>query len=605
MVGGLTQSNGLVLMVNSKSSGGMALESFVADVESSLWRQLRMASDSFWKSSVRNRILAFTSALVMVILATAYGTVALNQWNAPFYNALEKRDLTAFLLELRNFAMIAGVLLVLNVIQAWLNQMTALYMREGLSRDVVNQWLNGARAYRLSISSPLGINPDQRLHEDARKLAEMTTSLSIGLFNATILLVSFIGVLWSLSSDFTFRIGETSFQIPGYMVWGALVYALVASLLSQLVGRSLSKLNAERYAREADLRFSLMRANENLEAIALTHGEETERRHIHQSLDGVLASIRHLALALTNLTWVTAGFGWLAIIVPILIASPAYFAGTISFGGLMMAAAAFTQVYSALRWYVDNFGAIADWRAALMRVTVFRAALTSMSAITPGPGRLELARSEDGMLRLENLEICVRVHGDTCESAFRFQERNVVIAPGDRVMINGDQGVSRKLLFHAMAGLWPYGEGRIVLPGETDIVFVPQAGYLPEGRLRSLLAYPLASAQFTDAEMTEALRAVGLAEFADRLDERARWERVLEKDQQMSLAFANILVRKPRCLILQDVLEGLEPETVGRLTPMLAGMSETTLVYLGRSTAFADATGARAVHLEKTGVTSA
>ncbi len=577
----------------------MALGNVVADVESSFWRQIGIASDSFWKSSVLNRILVFAAALIVVILATAYGTVILNQWNAPFYNALERRDLADFLNELRNFAFIAGALLVLNVVQAWLNQMTALHMREGLSRDVVDQWLNGARAYRLSLSSPLGINPDQRLHEDARKLAEMTTSLAIGLFNATVLLVSFIGVLWSLSNDFTFRIGQTSFHVPGYMVWGALVYALLASLLSELVGRSLSKLNAERYGREADLRFSLMRANENLEAIALAHGEETERRHIHQSLDGVLGSIRHLALALTNLTWVTAGFGWLAIIVPILIASPAYFAGTITFGGLMMAAAAFTQVYSALRWYVDNFGAIADWRAALLRVTVFRAALVSMGEDHRGAGRLEFTQSDDGTLRLDNLEICTRVQGDVCESAFRLRERDLVVAPGDRVMINGDQGINRKMLFHAMAGIWPFGRGRIALPRDQDIIFVPQTGYLPEGRLRSLLAYPVASARFSDAEMIEALRAVGLADLTGRLDERGRWERILDKDQQMALAFANILIRKPSWLVMHDVLEGLEPDTERRLTSILAQMQDATLIYLGRSLAFANATGARTVHLEK------
>lgn len=591
-------------MAGLQSKGITETDRVVAEVEASFSRQLAMALDSFWKSDARNRILGFAFALVVVILATVYGTVQLNHWNAPFYNALERRDLPAFLTELRNFAIIAGVLLVLNVVQAWLNQMTALYMREGLSRDVVDQWLNGARAYRLSVSSALGVNPDQRLHEDARKLAEMTTSLSIGLFNATILLVSFIGVLWGLSSEFTFKIGDWSFQIPGYMVWGALIYALAASLLSQLVGRKLSRLNADRYAREADLRFSLMRANENLEAIAVTRGEATERQHIHGALDGVLLSIRHLALALTNLTWVTAGFGWLAIIVPILIASPAYFAGTISFGGLMMAAAAFTQVYSALRWYVDNFGAIADWRAALMRVTVLRAALTTMNDNEGGSGRLTLARSEDGTLRLENLEICVRVNGDACESAFHLKERDVVISAGDRVMVNGDQGVNRKLLFHAMAGLWPFGEGRILLP-EDELVFVPQAGYLPEGRLRSLLTYPLLSATVDDAALVSALQTVGLGEFSRRLDEKGRWERILDKDQQMALAFANILIRKPRWLVMQDVLEGLEPETESRLTKILAkDLAETTLIYLGRSLAFANATGAMAVHLEKSGAPS-
>lgn len=588
-------------MTTSQTEPLAPLEQRLAGVEASFRQQMAIALGSFWHSAARNHVLVFALALVGVILATAYGTVLLNHWNAPFYNALERRDLPAFLDELRNFAMIAGVLLVLNVVQAWLNQMTAMHMREGLSRDVVDEWLTGRRAFQLSMTSPLGVNPDQRLHEDARKLAEMTTSLSIGLFNATILLVSFIGVLWGLSSDFVFKVGDWSFQIPGYMVWGAILYALAASLLSRLVGHRLSALNAERYAREADLRFSLMRANENLEAIAVARGEETERRHIHQSLDGVLGSIRHLAWALTNLTWVTAGFGWLAIIVPILIASPAYFSGTISFGGLMMAAAAFTQVYSALRWYVDNFGQIADWRAALMRVTVFRAALTAVDQQASAPGRLQIAASEDGMLHFEELEIRPRHQADSLAGGFRLTGRSAVIAAGERVMVNGDQGLNRKLFFNAMAGLWPFGQGRILLPAGNEILFVPQIGYLPEGKLRSLLAYPVPSVRFTDGEMGEILARVGLAHLSQRLDERARWERLLDKDEQMALAFANILLRKPRWVVLFDVLEGLEPEMEERLAALLGEMTGATLVYIGRSAAFLAATHPRLLHLERTG----
>lgn len=586
-------------MTSDMSGKPASAEQAIASVEASFRKQMAIALHSFWHSAIRNRILAFALALVVVILATAYGTVLLNHWNAPFYNALEQRNLPAFLQELRNFAVIAGALLVLNVVQAWLNQMTALHMREGLTRDVIDQWLAGRRAFRLSMTSPLGVNPDQRLHEDARKLAEMTTSLSIGLFNATILLVSFIGVLWGLSSDFVFKLGDWSFQIPGYMVWGAILYALAASLLSRLVGRRLSTLNAERYAREADLRFSLMRANENLEAIAVARGEDTEKRHIHQTLDSVLGSIRNLALALTNLTWVTAGFGWLAIIVPILIASPAYFAGTITFGGLMMAAAAFTQVYSALRWYVDNFGQIADWRAALLRVTVFRAALDTMDQTDTNSGSIEISMSEDGLLRLKALEIGVATSAENNGSAFRLAERDVEIAPGEHVMVNGDQGVNRKLFFNALAGLWPFGKGRILLPAGAEILFVPQIAYLPEGKLRSLLAYPVPSAKFTDGDLRSALERVGLRHLGTRLEERARWERLLDKDEQMALAFANILLRKPRWVVFFDVLEGLEPETEARLAALLGELTETTLLYIGRSAAFAKATGARLVHLER------
>lgn len=570
-----------------------------APAELSFRRQLAIAGASFWASPVRNRILMLAAALLAIILLTAYGQILLNRWNAPFYNSLERRDLNAFFTELGNFGKIAGFLLLLNVTQTWLNQMTALYMREGLARQVVDEWLSDRRAYRLMMTSPLGINPDQRLHEDARKLAEMTTSLSIGLVQSTILLVSFIGVLWQLSSGFVFHFRDYSFSIPGYMVWGAVAYAGLASLFSQAVGWKLTRLNAERYANEAELRFSLMRANENLEAIALAGGEDTERRHIHDKLDAVLGSIRALARALTNLTWVTAGFGWLAILVPILIAAPAYFAGTMTFGGLMMAAAAFNQVHSALRWYVDNFGAIADWKAALLRVSALRAALIDMPD-GPAEGQIVVERGETGRLTLQGVSIASRVDGDCEDDGFRIKEENPTILLGERVMVNGDQGVNRKLLFNAIAGLWPYGRGRILLPREDDILFVPQLEYLPEGKLRSVLAYPLASAGFTDDEMTAALGRVGLARIAGRLEERARWDRLLDKDEQMALAFAGLILRKPRWVVLNDVLEGLEPDTVATLSGVLAELSGSTLIYIGRSGAFYDTLSPNLLHLERT-----
>lgn len=569
-----------------------------ATIEISFRRQLAIAAASFWASPVRNRIMLLATALLAIILLTAYGQILLNSWNAPFYNSLERRDLDAFIAELGNFAKIAGFLLLLNVIQTWLNQMTALYMREGLARNVVDEWLTDRRAYLLMMTSPLGVNPDQRLHEDARKLAEMTTSLTIGLVQATILLVSFIGVLWQLSSGFVFHFRDYSFSIPGYMVWGAVAYAGIASLFSQVVGWKLTRLNAERYSNEAELRFSLMRANENLEAIALAGGEETERRHIHDKLDAVLHSIRALATALTNLTWVTAGFGWLAILVPILIAAPAYFAGTMTFGGLMMAAAAFNQVHSALRWYVDNFGAIADWKAALLRVSTLRAALIDMD-VSPREGQIVVLRGEPERLTLEAVSIASHVDGDCEQDGFRIKEGSPTIAFGERVMINGDQGVNRRLLFNAIAGLWPYGKGRILLPREDDILFVPQLEYLPEGKLRSVLAYPLASAAFTDEAMIASLQRVGLGRLVGRLDERARWDRLLDKDEQMAIAFAGLLLRKPRWVVLNDVLEGLEPDTVTRLSGVLAELSGSTLVYIGRSGAFYDTLSPNLLHLER------
>ena len=246
-------------------------------------KQIAFMAAALWRTPSRNRILALAVTLLAVILTTVYAQYRLNQWNVPFYNAIERRDLDAFIVQLGVFAVIGSSLLLLNVVQTYLNQITALYMREGLARDLVNEWLKPQRALKLLHVRTMGVNPDQRLHEDARNLSELTTSLAIGLVSATILLVSFIGVLWSISETFSFNFNGEKITIPGYMVWAALAYAGLASLLSNIVGRRLPDLNAERYAKEAELRFALMRTNENIRAITLARGEESERGDIRIS----------------------------------------------------------------------------------------------------------------------------------------------------------------------------------------------------------------------------------------------------------------------------------------------------------------------------------
>ncbi|THF50207.1 ABC transporter ATP-binding protein/permease [Allorhizobium terrae] len=570
-----------------------------AGLDMSFKDQLRVAAQSFMASRVRTRIILLSLSLLAVLLLLTYGQILLNRWNQPFYNALENRDLPAFWHELRNFFYIAAFLLVTNVAQTYLSQMTALYMREGLARDMVDQWLKGRRAYRLSVSSPLGVNPDQRLHEDARKLAEATTSLTVGLVQSTILLISFVSVLWALSGHFVLPIFGHQISIPGYMVWAALIYAGGAAIASNLVGARLTRLNAIRYAREAELRAALMRSNEHLEQIALARGEDVERATIHGTIDRVLVAIRKLALALTNLTWVSAAFGWLALIVPVLIASPAFFSGTMSFGGLMMAASAFTQVYTALRWYVDNFGAIADWKATLLRVMVLRAALTEPTLIDPVAGQIQVEVGKPGVLSFEELYIRTPKEAEANWGGYHLKEENPSIEAGERIMINGDPGINRRQLFNAMAGLWPYGEGTIRLPEEDHILFVPQTPYMPEGRLRDLLAYPEAAEIYDDEAIVTSLKAVKLSRLASALDERQRWDRVLSKEEQVSLAFAHILLRKPHWVVFNDVLDGLEPDTVSVLIGIMANMQDSTLVYLGRNAAYLEALAPRVLHLER------
>ncbi|CAD7048482.1 glycosyl transferase family 1 [Pseudorhizobium endolithicum] len=539
---------------------------------------------AFWHTPVRHRVLALAFSLLAIILATVYGQYRLNRWNIPFYNALERRDVEEFARQLGVFAAIAGSLLLLNVVQTWLNQITALYMREGLSRDLVDEWLKPQRALRLSKMRSLGDNPDQRLHEDARNLSELTTSLTIGLVNATILLVSFIGVLWSVSGDFSFQFNGTTFSVPGYMVWAALGYAGLASILSNIVGRRLPDLNAQRYSKEAELRFALMRTSENLTAITLARGEQNEMGRAQDAITTVLGVIRRLAIGYTHLTWVSSGFGWLSIVAPILIAAPVYFAGKLTFGGLMMTVGAFNQVYGALRWYVDNFRQIADWKATLQRVSTFRHALVSMEDV-PAQGALVLTLSDEDSLSLKELELWASPP-DTAHNHGLRLPANEVIRLGDRVMINGEAGADRRLLFQCLAGLGQWGRGQIALPRTGRTLFMPQVPYLPHASLREVLVYPLDPSRFEDERLAAALERVGLSLLTAALGLTERWDQKLSEGDQARLRLANVLVTEPKWLFMDDILEGLDADVQSEMAAVLSELENVTMIYIGLSAAF-------------------
>jgi vitamin B12/bleomycin/antimicrobial peptide transport system ATP-binding/permease protein len=551
--------------------------------------QLRMMMAAFWASPVRRHLVMLAIALLIIIIATTYATYRLNEWNGPFYDALERRDMAGFLKQLGVFGIIAFCLTLLNVIQTWLNQITALKMREGLARDLANVWLTPGRALKLAGAGSIANNPDQRLHEDTRILAENTTALAIGLVNSTILLGSFIGVLWAISTDFGFNIAGHHVVIPGYMLWATILYALTGSVLSNVVGSMLARLNADRYAREADLRSALVRANENLKPITLARGEPSELARVQDAIGGVLGMLRKLAWALTNLTWVSSGFGWLALVAPIIIASPMYFSGELTFGGLMMAVGAFNQVNTALRWYVQNFSVIADWRATLARVSFFRNALLMADA----PAKEgEVIRYRHGA-ETDGLSVKgVEVYGEPDRGAdghgIKLKEEGFSVDPGEKVMVNGDPGTDRHLFFQALAGIWPWGKGEILLPQADGMIMMPQEGYLPSAKLRDVMTYPSGIPDVTDDALKAALLQVGLDRYVEQLDRVERWDRVLDKEEEAALQVANAVLRKPDWLIMDDVLEGLEPEVRVQLIGVLEGLDGTALVYVGRSEDFAN-----------------
>ena len=378
---------------------------FDGTAESGLVAQVGMMLRASWASPVRGALISLIVGTFLVVAATAYGQIKLNTWNQPFYDALSHKNLHEFWRQLGVFGVIAGALLALNVGQRWLVETLKLKLREGLMHDLVQGWLVPGRAFRLAHAGAMGVNPDQRMHEDARHLTELSGDLGVGLLQASILLASFISVLWGLSSNFAFHAAGRAIVIPGYMVWAAVLYSGSASLLSYWVGRSLIRNNANRYAREADLRFSLVRVNEHIDAIALARAEPDEERRIDHDLSSVLKAMRLLVTGNTRLTWVTAGYGWFTLVAPILVAAPLYFEGTLTFGGLMMASGAFMQVQSSLRWFVDNFSTLADWRATLLRVANFRRAVITIDVLHDTTGRIEFIEGKPGIVTLDNLAI--------------------------------------------------------------------------------------------------------------------------------------------------------------------------------------------------------
>jgi vitamin B12/bleomycin/antimicrobial peptide transport system ATP-binding/permease protein len=517
--------------------------------------QLRMMFATFLHSPGRNKLLLLGGAICVVVALTAYLQIKLNAWNKPFYNALSLKDLSGFLHQLVIFGAIAGALLILNVSQAWLREMSKLKLREGLTRDLFVQWLVPRRAFHLSGAGEIGKNPDQRIHEDARHLVELSTDLGIGLLQSTLLLVCFISVLWAVSKGVTFSVGGLSFALPGYMVWLALVYAGIGSFGSWRVGRSLISLDAERYAREANLRFSLVRVNERTEAIALYGGEMDEKDYLNHEFDQVLLVMRRLVSVIARLTWVTASYGWFTIVVPFIVAAPEYFAGSMSFGGLMMAVGAFNQVQQALRWFVDNFSTIADWRATLLRVASFRLALLEMDKVGGETGRIELVPTADDRLVFDQIGIA------SPTACMRLSERHVMISPGERVLIIGKRRGGKTSFFSAIAGLWPWGCGRILLPPTQAMMFISQQDYIPPGTLRGALAVPFQPSQFTSERYIAALERMKLGRLASDLDRTARWERELTREDQHRLAFARLLLHKPRWILLDEAIDYLDDDT--------------------------------------------
>ena len=360
------------------------------------------------------------------------------------------------------------------------------------------------------------------------------------------------------------------------MVWAAVIYAGTASWVSWLVGRPLVRLNGDLYAREAELRFSLMRVNEHVDAISLAGGEADEQRRLHLDLTSVLDASRRIINAVIRLTWVTSGYGWVTVVAPIVIASPVYFAGDMTFGGLMMAVGAFNQVHAALRWFVDNIGGIADWRATLLRIAAFRSAMLRVDELHDVEKRIEVIEGDADHLTFDNVEV------SSPAGCTKLADAHVEIGVGEHVVVTGDPGAGKTLFFRAIAGLWPWGSGHIGLPKGETVTFIPRTPYFPQGSLRDVLSYPLGAAEFGDADLAAALTRIGLGRLVSMLDRVARWDRELYDEEQRRLAFARRALHKPRWVVIDEALDTLGGDARSRVFAALEkDLAGATIVNIG------------------------
>ena len=528
-------------------------------------------SAPYFRSDERWRARAMLAAIVLLNLASVYMLVLINDWYRLFYDALEARNQPVFWEQLMRFAGLAAAFIVVSVYRFYLTQLLQMHWRAWLSRHTLDRWLSAQTHYRMELrrfavdgASP--DNPDQRIQEDMRLFTEYTVTLSMGLLNAVVTLVSFVGILWTLSGGFDLPLGDDrSLEIPGFMVWMAVLYCLVGSVLTHYIGRPQIDLNFRQQRYEADFRHHLIRVREHSEAIALDRGEAVERAQLDGRLGAVLANYLRLIRAQKRLIWFTTFFGQAAVVFPFIVAAPRFFSGAIQLGELMQIASAFGRVQDSLAWFVDNYSQLAAWRATTDRLTGFE---DSFSSLRENPSRSDaIVFDDDGAdLQVSTLALTLPDGRPLLEAA------GLTLAPGGRVLLQGPSGSGKSTLLRALAGIWPWGRGRVRRPADFSAraMFIPQQPYFPDGPLREALAYPEPATRYDDDTLRQALHDAELPTLVDRLDEAAAWGQRLSGGERQRLALARAFLKRPRWLFADEATSALDGSTRQRVLQRLA-----------------------------------
>jgi len=528
----------------------------------------------YWTSEDRWRAWLLLLGVVLLTLAMVYLTVLLNRWNNAFYTALQDKNMVAFRGQLFRVTYLITIFIFLSVYQVYLNQMLEIRWRRWLTDRYLGSWLSDGAYYRMQLHGGETDNPDQRIAEDVQLLASHTLGLFTGGLRAVVTLVTFVAILWGLSGSFTVTLAGHTVRLPGYMVWVAVLYATLGTLVTDWLGRPLVRLNVDRQRYEADFRFNLVRFRENTEGVALYHGEADEFRGFRARFEEVVRNWWGIMVRQKRMTYFTSGYGLGAWIVPSIVAAPRYFRGELGLGGLMQTAQAFQQVQDALSFFVQSYKEIAAWCAVVERLAGFERHLEAVHReVATGLRRVEG--------RLDQLSV-VNVDLYRPDGQPLLANINFTMKRGDSVLLNGASGSGKSTLIRAIAGIWPFGRGEIRVAKNARILFLPQRPYLPIGKLRDVVSYPMPTDGVADGTLREALEAVGLPQFAGRLDEEAHWQLQLSPGEQQRIAFARALVQKPDWLFLDEATSAVDESAESRLYALIRErLPETTVFSIG------------------------
>ncbi|MDM0045328.1 ABC transporter ATP-binding protein/permease [Variovorax dokdonensis] len=530
-------------------------------------RRIGRLAAPYFRSEERWMARGLLLAVVALNLGTVYMLVLNNQWFARFYDALQEKNETVFWREIVVFCWIAAGFIVMAILKFYLTQLLQLKWRAWMTRNYLQRWMSNNTFYRLELAryaqhldAPPD-NPDQRIQEDMQLFTDYTMNLSMGLLNAVVTLVSFVGILWGLSGDFSFTLGGREFTVAGSMVWLALVYCIAGTIITHYIGRPLIGLNFRQQRYEADFRHHLVRVREYSEAIALDRGAQVEHGQLGKRFGAVLGNYLQLIKKQKNLVAFTASFSQASVIFAFIVQAPRFFSGAIQLGQLMQVNSAFGRVQDSLSWFVDNYDRVAVWRATADRLTSFEAA---MQAHANTAGALEQMPATGGApaLQADSLSIALPDGSTLLDNAA------LSVQPGDSVLLQGPSGSGKSTLFRALAGIWPFAKGRAQVP--ENAMFIPQRPYVPDGTLRDALAYPEPADHYSDALLRQALEDALLPDLALRLDDSDAWSQKLSGGEQQRLAIARVLLKKPAWLFADEATSALDAQAERTLYQRLA-----------------------------------